>query len=85
VVCISVTMPSTVLHARQLCLKLQALSPRPRVLVGLWGATENLAEASRRVRESGADEVVSTLAEGVTWMGRTPEATLQIGALDRVR
>lgn len=85
VVCISVTMPSTVLHARQLCLKLQALSPRPRVLVGLWGATENLAEASRRVRESGADEVVSTLGEGVTWMGRAPEEMREIGGLDRVR
>ncbi len=65
VVCISVVAPSTVLHARYLCLKLRALLPKQRIMVGLWGATENLADATRRVRDSGADEVVTTLADAV--------------------
>jgi len=68
VVCISVAFPSTVLHARQLCLKLQALVPRPTLVVGLWGASENGTDAGRRVRESGADEVVSTLAGGIAYL-----------------
>jgi hypothetical protein len=65
VVCISVVAPSTVLHARYLCLKLRALLPTQRIVVGLWGATENIADAARRVRDSGADEVVTTLADAV--------------------
>jgi predicted PurR-regulated permease PerM len=73
-VCISVMFPSTVLHARQLCLKLQALVPRPKVLVGLWGIMENGTDAARRVRESGADEVVSTFEEGLALAGKLSEA-----------
>jgi methylmalonyl-CoA mutase cobalamin-binding subunit len=64
-VCISVVAPSTVLHARYLCLKLRALLPKQTIVVGLWGATENFADAARRLRDSGADEVVTTLAEAV--------------------
>lgn len=65
VVCISVVAPSTVLHARYLCLKLRALLPKQKIVVGLWGATENVTDAARRVRDSGADEVVTTLADAV--------------------
>jgi hypothetical protein len=65
VVCISVVAPSTVLHARYLCLKLRARLPEQRIVVGLWGATENVTDAARRVRDSGADEVVTTLADAV--------------------
>jgi len=70
VVCISVVVPSTVLHARYLCLKLRALLPKQKIVVGLWGATENVAEAARRVRDSGADEVVTTLADAVVQTAR---------------
>ncbi len=73
-VCISVMFPATVLHARQLCLKLQALVPRPVVMVGLWGTTENGTDAARRVRESGADEVVSTFAEGLAFVSQLGDA-----------
>jgi len=69
-VCISVVTPSTVLHARFLCLKLRALLPGQRIVVGLWGATENLTDAIRRVRDSGADEVVTTLADAVAYLAR---------------
>lgn len=71
-VCISVVAPSTVLHARYLCLKLRALLPGQRIVVGLWGATENVADAARRVRDSGADEVVTTLADAVLQLAAFP-------------
>jgi predicted PurR-regulated permease PerM/GAF domain-containing protein len=65
VICISVVPPSTVIHARYLCLKLRALYPNQKIVVGLWGAVEGLAEAAKRLRESGADTVVTTLAEAI--------------------
>lgn len=73
VVCISVVAPSTVLHARYLCLKLRALSPIRKIVVGLWGATENVTDATRRVRDAGADEVVTTLAEAVLYLTKFAE------------
>jgi predicted PurR-regulated permease PerM len=72
VVCISVVAPSTVLHARYLCLKLLALMPKPKIVVGLWGATENVTDATRRVRDSGADEVFTTFADAVLHMAALP-------------
>ena len=70
VACISVVAPSTVLHARYLCLKLRALLPKQKIVVGLWGAKENVTEATRRVRDSGADEVITTLADAVVQVAR---------------
>jgi len=70
VVCISVVAPSTVLHARYLCLKLRALLPKQKIMVGLWGATEIIADGTRRVRDAGADEVVTTLADAVRQIGK---------------
>lgn len=69
-VCISVVAPSTVIHARHLCLKLRALGRSPKIFVGLWGATENVPEAIRRLRESGADEVVTTLADAIVQLDK---------------
>lgn len=68
-ICISVVAPSTVIHARFLCTKLRARFPRLRIVVGLWGATDRAAEATDRLRDSGADEVVLSLDEAVTRIG----------------
>ena len=85
-VCISVVAPSTVLHARYLCLKLRALLPKQRIVVGLWGATENVTDAVRRVRDSGADEVVTTLGDAVLQLaGFAPSADGMISARIAVR
>ena len=70
VICISVVAPSTVIHARYLCLKLRALLPNLKIVVGLWGATEEMTDATKRLRDSGADEVVTTLAEALVQMAR---------------
>jgi CheY-like chemotaxis protein len=80
-VCVSVVTPSTIIHARYLCVKLRTLNPAPKIVVGIWGATENATEAARRLRESGADEVVTTLSDAVVQLAKlairgTPAATV---------
>ena len=69
-VCVSVVTPSTIIHARYLCLKLRTLRPALKIVVGIWGATENATEAARRLRESGADEVVTTLADAIVQLAK---------------
>jgi predicted PurR-regulated permease PerM len=64
-VCISVIAPSTVVHARHLCAKLRARLPKLKIVIGLWGTRENISEAGQRLRKSGADEIVVSLAEAV--------------------
>jgi len=56
-VCISVVAPSTVIHARYLCGKLRAQLPNLKIVVGLWGATENITQAAQRLRDSGANKL----------------------------
>ncbi|MGV3772532.1 MAG: AI-2E family transporter [Verrucomicrobiales bacterium] len=70
-VCISVVYPSTVLHARYLCLKLSAHLPDQKIMVGLWGSTGNMTEAVRRVTDSGADMVVTTISEAIVKLTET--------------
>ena len=69
-VCISVVAPSTVIHARYLTSKLRSRLTDVKIVVGLWGATENLTEAAQRLRDSGADEVVTTLADAVVQIAK---------------
>lgn len=70
-VCISVVAPTTIVHARHLCAKLRARLPDVKIVVGLWGATENVATAAERLRSSGADEIVISLAEAVTQLTKS--------------
>ena len=66
VICISVVAPSTIIHARYLCQKVRTEFPKMKIIVGLWGTTtENNAESAKRLGDSGADEVVVSLAEAV--------------------
>jgi len=69
-VCISVVAPSTVFHARYLCTKLRAAFPKLKIAIGLWGATDGVPDAAQRLKDSGADEVVTTLAEAVTQIAK---------------
>ena len=69
-ICISVVAPSTLIHARYLSAKLRAQLPHAKIVVGIWGATENMAGAGERLRSSGADEVVVSLAEAVVQLAK---------------
>jgi predicted PurR-regulated permease PerM len=63
--CISVVSPSTVIQARHLCVKLKARFPQLKIVVGLWGTTQGVTDATKRLRNSGANEVVTTLNDAV--------------------
>ncbi len=65
VVCISVVTPTTIIHARYLCSRFRKSFPKLKIIVCLWGNTEKLAEATKVLMESGADEVVTKVAEAV--------------------
>jgi hypothetical protein len=54
-----------VIHARYLCTKLRRRFRKLKIIIGLWGATENIPDATRRLRDSGTDEVVVSMAEAV--------------------
>ena len=70
-VCISVIAPSTVVHARYLATKLHRQFPALKIVVGLWaGAAEDGAEAAQRLKEAGANEVVTTLADAVAQLAK---------------
>ena len=69
-ICISVVTPSTLIHARHLSAKLRAQLPHVKIVVGIWGATENMAGAGERLRSSGADEVVVSVAEAVVQLAK---------------
>ncbi|HYF37395.1 MAG TPA: AI-2E family transporter [Prosthecobacter sp.] len=80
-VCISVVPPSTVIHARYLCGKLRAHQQKLRIIIGLWGATEGLNETTQRLRASGADEVVTTLADAIVQLSKHAAVLAQEAAL----
>jgi hypothetical protein len=64
-VCISVVSPSTVIQARYLCVKLKSRFLGLKIVVGLWGLTHGAPDATKRLRESGANEIVTSLSDAV--------------------
>jgi predicted PurR-regulated permease PerM len=68
--CISVVSPSTVIQARYLCVKLRGRFPNLKIVIGFWGMTQGVTDATRRLRDSGADEVVTTLADAVVQLAK---------------
>ena len=72
--CISVVSPSTVIQARHLCIKLRTRFPQLKIVVGLWGMTQGVTDAAKRLRDSGANEVVTTLNDAVVQLTRNAPA-----------
>ena len=64
VVCIG-ALPTVSLgtHSRYLCKRLRARYPDLRIIVGRWGATEDIEEVRSLLLAAGADQVTTTLAE----------------------
>ena len=65
VVCISVVAPTALIHARYLCSKLRVNFPDLKIMVGLWGRSELAPDVVGPLEESGADEIVTRLAEAM--------------------
>jgi predicted PurR-regulated permease PerM len=79
-VCISVVSPSTVIQARYLCVKLKSRFSGLKIVVGLWGLTHGAPDATKRLRESGASEIVTSLSDAVIQLAgnatKVPEQTI---------
>jgi predicted PurR-regulated permease PerM/methylmalonyl-CoA mutase cobalamin-binding subunit len=63
VVCISVTEPSTVSHARYLCMKFRAALPNQKIMIGLWDVKQITPETEKLLQDAGADVIVKGTAE----------------------
>lgn len=70
VACITVVAPSKALHARNLCQKIRAALPEKKIIVCLWGRNGDAAEEVKMLKDAGAEEVVKSLADAVSWCER---------------
>jgi len=84
VVCISVVAPSTLIHARYLCAKFRAISPGLKIVVGLWGRPKLTAEHVTALRESGADDIVASLAEALDHLGPQKPEEIPVPAAELI-
>lgn len=78
IIFISVVAPSTVLHARYLCLKLRAKFRTEKIVVGLWGSTTSNLDAIRRLEDAGADTVLTTFEEALAHISELTTPTEQL-------
>ncbi len=69
-ICISVVPPSTLIHARYITRKLRERFRDAKIVVGFWGATENVANTAHGLHKSGADETVVSFAEAVVQLAK---------------
>jgi methylmalonyl-CoA mutase cobalamin-binding subunit len=67
-VCVSAIAPTTIIHVRYLCSKLRAAFPEMKILAGVWGSAKRSDEVIQALKQSGADEVLTTLADAATWV-----------------
>lgn len=65
VVCLTAVSPTTFFQVRYLCLKLRSQFPSMKIVVALHQVSEDLKEDATILKESGADEVVTSLHEAV--------------------
>jgi hypothetical protein len=70
VICISAVPPTRSIHTRYLCSRLRSRLPDVKILVGLWGDGSKNAEDMKIIRQSGADEVVTSVADASEWLIR---------------
>lgn len=94
-VCICALPPAALQPARYLCLRLRKAFPDLRILVGLWNWQGDLGPAAERLREAGADQVVTGFAEALARTSQildyaptsrsTPEPTPQQSSAPRLQ
>jgi len=65
IICISVVAPTSISRARYLCTRLRTSFPELQIIVGLWGRQEIPPDNLEALQASGADEIVTTLAEAL--------------------
>lgn len=65
IVCISIVPPTGWRRARYLCKKLRAHVPGIKLVIGLWGAEDNLAEARAGLSTGAPDGIVTSFDEAI--------------------
>ena len=80
-VCVSVVAPSSLLHARNLCSKLRKGFPDLKLVVGLWGSPGKNIDAIKVLQDSGADEVVTSVAEAAERIVRMARMAIPVEAV----
>jgi predicted PurR-regulated permease PerM len=63
VVCIAALPPGGLAQTRYLCKRLRAQFRDLKIIVGRWGATDNIERTRERLKSAGANEVCTTLVE----------------------
>jgi predicted PurR-regulated permease PerM/CheY-like chemotaxis protein len=63
VVCIAALPPGGLAQTRYLCKRLRAQFRDLKIIVGRWGATENIERTRERLKSVGANDVCTTLVE----------------------
>ena len=63
IVCISVIAPSKAIHARNLCQRIRRALPEQRIVVGLWGRLDEMAEEAQMLRDAGVEEFFTRIAD----------------------
>ena len=74
-VCVSAIAPTTIIHVRYLCSKLRAAFPEMKILAGVWGSAKRSDEVIQALKQSGADEVLTTLADAAVWVESQADLT----------
>lgn len=83
-VCISVVAPTSISQARYLSSKLRKSFPDLKIMIGIWGATDKAPELSGLLKDSGADEVVTTMEEALARVAVYAPRPLMIEEVENV-
>ncbi len=78
IVCVSAVSPTSVNQVRYLCLKLRAGFPDLKIIVGMWGAVGNAAGNLMTLRESGANEIFTSITEAALWVKNHARLTMVV-------
>ncbi len=62
-ICVSALPPFAFANARRLCGQLRARFPKPKLIVGIWGFTGDLAQGLQRFERSKPDGLVTSLTQ----------------------
>ena len=62
-VCVSALPPFAVMHAGYLCKRLRNRLPHVRVVVAIWNAESDMADARTRLEAAGVDRLVTSIAQ----------------------
>jgi hypothetical protein len=63
IICVASLPPGGLAHTRYLCKRLRSQFPEMRILVGRFGLRGNVEQNRTELRESGANEMATTILE----------------------